>query len=354
MDTKGAYGDVCRPCCLLLHPAARPAMCEPSSLPLGAVTRTAREEAVVDANNIGSRAAVSGSPKKQTKRHSNDGREENAVQAKYHHQRLSAETPPAAAKKNATQRSPTTQAWERGVAAIMVDDSTPVCPILHPEHRFRKTWDFAQIFALIYVAVFVPVRTGFDIVLEPGSMQWVVELIVDVYFVADIFVNFRTGFMDDGILEMRTQMIRKKYCQGWLIVDLVSCLPISYITAIAQKDSRDSDDGRSANVKVFKILRLLRLTKLLRLGRLKKIIKRHEEDIENLMGYLKAASGCMLVAYACHIVACFWYFVGGDVESDDGGRPQQGWISREMEGTWAANGNRTADDVGTAERYVTA
>ena len=45
--------------------------------------------------------------------------------------------------------------WERGVAEHHAEE-VPKCPVLHPEHHFRKKWDLAQIFALIYVAFLVP------------------------------------------------------------------------------------------------------------------------------------------------------------------------------------------------------
>ena len=33
---------------------------------------------------------------------------------------------------------------------------------------------------------------------------------------------------------MRPNMIAKHYLKGWLLIDVVSCLPISYITQIVQ------------------------------------------------------------------------------------------------------------------------
>lgn len=47
------------------------------------------------------------------------------------------------------------QGWERGVAEHHAEE-TPKCPVLHPEHEFRKKWDLAQIVALVYVAFLVP------------------------------------------------------------------------------------------------------------------------------------------------------------------------------------------------------
>ena len=45
--------------------------------------------------------------------------------------------------------------WERGVAEHHAEE-VPNCPVLHPEHTFRKNWDLAQVLALLYVAFLVP------------------------------------------------------------------------------------------------------------------------------------------------------------------------------------------------------
>lgn len=69
------------------------------------------------------------------------------------------------------------------------DDVHRTCHVLHPNARFRSRWDIAQVVALVYVAFFVPARTGFSIDLEVFSWEWWIELLVDVYFICDIVVN---------------------------------------------------------------------------------------------------------------------------------------------------------------------
>ena len=62
------------------------------------------------------------------------------------------------------------------------------------ENNFRKKWDMIQVFALGYVALIVPIRTGFPTGdLAVNSFAWWLELVVDLYFIADIVVNFRTA-----------------------------------------------------------------------------------------------------------------------------------------------------------------
>ena len=113
--------------------------------------------------------------------------------------------------------------------------------------------------ALGYVAVLVPIRTGFAIQVKLMTAEWWVELVVDAYFVADIFLNFRTAFYQEGALVRDTKKIARSYAKGWLAIDVVSCLPVGYVTLLIENSG-----GGTLNTKVFKILRLLRLAKLLR------------------------------------------------------------------------------------------
>jgi hypothetical protein len=55
------------------------------------------------------------------------------------------------------------------------------------------------------------------------------ELIVDIYFIADLVLNFFTAFEDkNGTREDRPHKIALNYIKGWFIIDLASCVPIQY------------------------------------------------------------------------------------------------------------------------------
>eukprot|EP01050_Picozoa_sp_SAG11_P022133 SAG11_NODE_4105_length_2063_cov_1.399185_2_plen_201_part_00 len=158
---------------------------------------------------------------------------------------------------------------------------------IHPDGCFRRGWDAMQVTMLLYVAILVPVRTGFQQELKPGSWPWWLELATDLYFVADIFVNFRSAFYADGKVEDRPGEIAKAYLKSWFLLDFVSCLPTGYVEQILR--AADDDDGSAAeahgagsSLKAFKVMRLLRLAKLLRLSKFKKMIKRCELGARHL------------------------------------------------------------------------
>ena len=140
--------------------------------------------------------------------------------------------------------------------------------LVSPESRFRAFWDIAQVFLLFYVMLTVPLRIGFDIEVEFGTIAFWIDACVDAYFLVDIGVNFRTVHYDKhGVMVINRTKIMWNYLRGWCLVDVVSCLPISYISMAIENDS-DVSGGGGREIRLFKMLRLLRLAKLLRIARI--------------------------------------------------------------------------------------
>ena len=68
---------------------------------------------------------------------------------------------------------------------------------------------------LLYVAVTVPLRAGFELEVPLWSVGFFVDMAIDVYFVTDICLNFRTAFYDEhGVCEDRGSYIA--WYQIWL------------------------------------------------------------------------------------------------------------------------------------------
>jgi Ca2+-binding EF-hand superfamily protein len=179
-----------------------------------------------------------------------------------------------------------------------------------PQANFRKVWDSVQVILLGYVALAVPYRTAFDIDIPLASQWWWIELCIDIYFVLDIFLNFRTAIRaDDEELIIDYDEIRQRYLKGWFIIDLAACLPVTYIGLIANPGG-DGTDEVGGKLKALKIFRLLRLTKMLRLGRMKRVLKRLDEEFPGVWPISKLLSLTLIILYISHMFACLWYFAG--------------------------------------------
>jgi hypothetical protein len=199
--------------------------------------------------------------------------------------------------------------------------------MINPERWPRELWNFLQAFLLIYVAILVPYRIGFDIDVKLLTPGWWWELFVNLYFIVDLLLNFYTGYYDeDDMLEMRKNKVAQNYLKFWFWIDCVSCFPIDYVMLLF------SDQNNSgSNLKILKILRLVRLTKLLRLAKIRDIMYQHEEQLESIERAGKLVGAALLVLYSCHIFGCMWFFVGtmgssGILEPDAEEPEEPGWI----------------------------
>jgi CRP-like cAMP-binding protein len=198
--------------------------------------------------------------------------------------------------------------------------------VIDPNSTFRRWWDFTQIVLLLYVAIAVPYRIGFGKeVLWLESWFWL-DVCVDIYFISDVYVSFRTAYVDDeGDLEYRNSKIAVNYLKSWFAIDILSCLPVNYFAYLPSVDA-DSSTGKSN--KLVRLLRLLRLLKLLRLARINRIIARYEQEYYALVSSLKIAKIVFVVGAVGHWLCCSWYALGSLESSfvDRNGKPLEGWV----------------------------
>ena len=209
--------------------------------------------------------------------------------------------------------------------------------VRNPDSEFSTQWDIAQVFALLYVCYIVPLRASMEMTTPIDSFAFWWDVVVDCYFIADLFLNFRTAFWDArGTLEGDLIAIRKHYIGGgtelmggyfplgWFLIDFVSCLPVGYISVFVELANPDADTSKS-NFRAFKTLRLLRLAKLLRITRVKKILEKYEDSFDANQ-YLGLLFTLFTIIFMAHMMACFWYMVGKGEQIDGAGNLVQGWV----------------------------
>lgn len=180
----------------------------------------------------------------------------------------------------------------------------------HPNAATHTLWDITMVFLLLYLMIVVPVQVGFelDVVVNSPLFWW--DVFVDLYFLVDIFVNFRTAHYDErGFLEIARKRIAMKYIKGWLTIDFITCIPVAYINMLMKDENADVAPS-TRTIRMLKILRLLKLTKLLRMARIVRMLERYREQWRAFMhvfGSLVWAASVFLVA---HFIASMWYVVG--------------------------------------------
>eukprot|EP00854_Cymbomonas_tetramitiformis_P005587 gene5587-6774_t len=193
---------------------------------------------------------------------------------------------------------------------------------VHPESIFRKTWDIVTSLFLIYVAIVVPVRVGFELTAYGNWFVW--EIIIDGWFVLDLVLNFFTAFYrDDFTLSVVHTEIAARYARGWMLIDAVSCIPTDVILrsdAGALWCSMESESSCIENntpispskSSLVKLLKILRLAKLFRLTKIGKMAAVYQDDFFKILPMLAVMRLIVILLYLGHLFGCFFYFFSAD------------------------------------------
>jgi hypothetical protein len=64
---------------------------------------------------------------------------------------------------------------------------------------------------------------------EFANPLWTVDLIVDIMFMADILINFRTTYIHDGEIVTEPKKIALNYATGWFIIDGIAAIPFDML-----------------------------------------------------------------------------------------------------------------------------
>eukprot|EP01043_Picozoa_sp_COSAG02_P010048 COSAG02_NODE_347_length_24085_cov_23.240724_12_plen_981_part_00 len=233
-------------------------------------------------------------------------------------------------------------------------EQAPLPPYVRdPDSEFSAAWDLTSVVLLLYVAIVIPLRACFDMDVELWSGMFWWDVIVDVFFICDVGLNFRTSFFDkNGFREERPRKMAIQYMKGWFVIDLVSCLPFGYV-GYFQPD--DTGDGRGQDLKALKAFRLIRMTKLLRLARIKKILTKYGSDV-NFQQYLSIGFTLFAILFLMHMLACFFFLIGVENETLGNGVAVDGWVNaNELWQSFHANGTQiggVSPKISTGHKYA--
>lgn len=188
------------------------------------------------------------------------------------------------------------------------------CCFLRPHGSTRQVWDAVQVMLLCYVAIVVPWRLGFGLYLVPGTVGWWWEAGVDAFFIGDIVMNFRTAYWDErtGHLIVSPKQIQRRYLATWFVLDVIACLPLSYLLLLLGSDGEASQ--QTMTTKVAKLVRLAKFTKMLRLARIKRIYQHYEDHfyvLQRARKWIQVFSVLAVILYSNHVQCCIWYALGG-------------------------------------------
>ncbi|KAM4531422.1 potassium voltage-gated channel subfamily H member 6a isoform 3-T3 [Odontesthes bonariensis] len=221
---------------------------------------------------------------------------------------------------------------------------------------FKAVWDWVILLLVIYTAIFTPYSAAF-LLNEVEEEQRrscgytcnplnVVDLVVDVMFIVDILINFRTTYVNhnDEVVS-HPGRIAQHYFKGWFLIDIVAAIPFDLL--IFRSGSQETEPQTQTT-----LIGLLKTARLLRLVRVARKLDRYSE-------YGAAVLFLLMCTFAliAHWLACIWYAIG-NVERTSSARiggMKIGWLDNLADQIGKHyNDTDIASGPSTKDKYVTA
>ncbi|KAG2440770.1 hypothetical protein HXX76_003626 [Chlamydomonas incerta] len=178
--------------------------------------------------------------------------------------------------------------------------------LIRPEGRTK--WDLFILALLVWVLFASPVIICFGLTGDIWHGDWlgIIELTVDLAFLFDIYLNFRTAYYDSkGHLVTERWRIARHYLRTWFVLDVICVIPYDLITAGTMGFLSMLKLLRV--MRVGKVIRMIKMYRLLRVIRLPRIIERMEMFIDR--GVLQVLAFILSVCLMAHLSACVFYYM---------------------------------------------
>ncbi|KAG0721759.1 Potassium voltage-gated channel subfamily H member 6 [Chionoecetes opilio] len=209
---------------------------------------------------------------------------------------------------------------------------------------FKAVWDWIILLLVIYTAIFTPYVAAFllneqEVARKNNQNQYdspivIIDLIVDIMFMVDIVINFRTTYVNhnDEVVSHPAK-IALHYLRGWFLIDVVAAIPFDLLLVT------DSETTT--------LIGLLKTARLLRLVRVARKIDRYSEYGAAVLLLLMAT-----FALIAHWLACIWYAIGN---AERPGLPHKiGWLDHLANATRQYYYGNSTGGPTLRSRYITA
>lgn len=189
---------------------------------------------------------------------------------------------------------------------------------MHPRSSMALLVSLVSGIFLIFTVFLVPFELAFFWNVEPceGAPTLELNLVVDTFFMFEIFITFFTGRFISGEYVRSLSGVAKDYCvSGHLIFDLTTSIPVSWIEFAQREECRATGKVESgAGVSILRALRIVKPLRLLRLLRMLKLVNHRvfrmmQENIRVSNDALRLIGLGLGVIIMCHLCACFFWMV---------------------------------------------
>ncbi|XP_077863328.1 voltage-gated inwardly rectifying potassium channel KCNH6-like [Saccoglossus kowalevskii] len=202
---------------------------------------------------------------------------------------------------------------------------------------FKAVWDWIVLLLVIYTAIFTPyaaafltqndqvqaimnknpeTRGGEGVANRYGDPLVIIDLLVDCMFIIDIFINFRTTYVNKHHeVISHPRKIAITYLKGWFAIDALAAIPFDLLLF------GSSTEGATTTMGLLKTARLLRLLRVIK-------------KLGNYSQYAPAVLVLLMCTFTIisHWLACIWHAIGS-AERASLADPDIGWLGTLAEQT---------------------
>ena len=168
--------------------------------------------------------------------------------------------------------------------------------ILHPESKIIIAWESLIVLVTLYNFIAVPFRIAFKTRVD--GVWLILDVVTDSILIADIFLRFHVGYIDQGAFIDDRQQISQNYKNSDFKINLIASFPLDLIVRLL-----------FPNIRPYAIS-ILRFPRLLRGFQCLGIFRRWENNVNVNPVVIRMINLVVIIFLIDHWVACLWFFIG--------------------------------------------
>lgn len=197
----------------------------------------------------------------------------------------------------------------------------PRVPFLfYPDMSLKIYWDLWMTLVLVVSCIQTPVDIAFSSSNNNWTVNSIMSLIMDIFFLIDILFCFFSAYEDDNddIIESR-KVIAINYISGWFVIDVLAILPVQLFFGTTGEQSNLNE-----MIRIVRLGKLSKLLKLLKLLRVLKVLKNQGKIMDQMNSFVTLDMGINRICFffaiflmLAHIVSCLWIISANMMDDDD-------------------------------------
>ncbi|CAG9329138.1 unnamed protein product [Blepharisma stoltei] len=180
--------------------------------------------------------------------------------------------------------------------------------ILYPDDHFIEIWNVVTTLLLLYTGIVSPYRIA---LYNYDPIEWyIAELIVNCFYFIDVILNCFLAYYDQDMnIVVSHKKIFCNYAKGWLVLDILACLPYQ---AMIQTSTNYSSLARMGRLpRIYKLVKMGKLMRMMKLIKTRTRVMRYMNSILQIdIGIERLVWFFLTYLVLIHLLACLWIFIG--------------------------------------------